>query len=331
MPLFDLPLSALETYAPSLPEPENLDEFWRTTLAEARAVPLDVTFNEVDNHYSLVTTYDVTFPGFGGDPIKGWLHVPATATGPLATVVEYLGYSGGRGLAHQRQSYALAGYAHFVMDSRGQGWNGTSGDTIDPHPSAGSNAVPGQMTHGILEKNEYVYRRLITDAVRAVEAAAVSPWVDADRIVVAGGSQGGGLALLTASLGRGIRGALIDVPFLCHFTRAITITDAVPYSEIARYLSRYREHTATVYDTLSYFDGAILANRATVPALFSVALMDVTCPPSTVFAAYNRYGGEKDIVVYPFNGHEGGAEAHEVERYRWLKALFATNEGEAAA
>ncbi len=47
-----------------------------------------------------------------------------------------------------------------------------------------------------------------------------------------------------------------------------------------------------------------------MPALFSVALMDEVCPPSTVFAAYHHYGAgphvAKMINVYPHNGHEGG-------------------------
>jgi len=60
--------------------------------------------------------------GFGGDPIKGWLHLPRARTdAPLPCVVEYLGYGGGRGLVHDRVTWATAGYAHFVMDSRGQG------------------------------------------------------------------------------------------------------------------------------------------------------------------------------------------------------------------
>ena len=35
------------------------------------------------------------------------------------------------------------------------------------------------------------------------------------------------------------------------------------------------------------FDGVDFAKRASVPALFSVALMDQVCPPSTVYAAYH--------------------------------------------
>lgn len=36
MPLFDLPLAELETYAPVLDEPADLDAFWARTLAESR-------------------------------------------------------------------------------------------------------------------------------------------------------------------------------------------------------------------------------------------------------------------------------------------------------
>ncbi len=60
-------------------------------------------------------------PGFGGSPIRGWLHLPAGRGGPIPAVVEYIGYGGGRGLAHERILWAAAGYAHFVMDTRGQG------------------------------------------------------------------------------------------------------------------------------------------------------------------------------------------------------------------
>ena len=73
-----------------------------------------------------------------------------------------------------------------------------------------------------------------------------------------------------------------------------------------------------VFSTLSYFDVAILGRRATAPALFSVGLMDETCPPSTVYAAYNHYGGPKEIREYAFNDHEGGEGFHEVALMRWL-------------
>ena len=82
--------------------------------------------------------------------------------------------------------------------------------------------------------------------------------------------------------------------------------------------SRTATTSDQVYRTLSYFDGAVLARARPRRRLFSVALMDRICPPSTVYAAYNRYAGEKRIVEYPFNDHEGGQGFHEQVKLRWL-------------
>lgn len=322
MALFDLPLAELKEYRPEVRTPVDLDAFWSLTLTEAREFDLDVQVTPVDSGLTVVDTYDVTFAGYGGHRIHAWLHVPHGAEGPLPTVVEYHGYSGGRGLAHQNNLFALAGYAHLTVDTRGQGWAAV-GSTPDPAVDAGLSTVPGLMTKGILDPATYYYRRVYADAVRAVDAAKTLPNVDPDRIVVTGASQGGGITIAAAALADGVIGAMPDVPFLCHFERAITITDAEPYREIVRYLLRYRDHEELVLETLSHFDGVNLARRAHVPALFSVALMDEICPPSTVFAAYNNWAGSASIEVYKYNNHEGGGEHHQARKLAWLKERFA--------
>jgi cephalosporin-C deacetylase len=50
--------------------------------------------------------------------------------------------------------------------------------------------------------------------------------------------------------------------------------------------------------------------------------MDQVCPPSTVFAAYNHWTGEKDIKVYPYNGHEGGGSYQTAEKLKFLQEVF---------
>jgi cephalosporin-C deacetylase len=121
VPHFDLPLEELRRYAPDLGEPDDLDAFWRDTLADARTHDLEPTFERVDNGLALIETFDVSFSGFGGDRIRGWLHRPLASDGPLPAVVEFLGYGGGRGLPHEKTIYAQAGFVHLVMDTRGQG------------------------------------------------------------------------------------------------------------------------------------------------------------------------------------------------------------------
>ena len=315
---FDLPLAQLREYAPDLAEPPDLDEFWATTLSGARAHALGATFTPVDSGLTAIHTLDVTYAGYGGSPVRAWLHLPLRRTGPLPAVVEYVGYGGGRGLAHERVMWALAGYAHLVMDTRGQGSTWSVGATPDDEAPGGP-AHPGFMTRGILDPATYYYRRLYTDAVRAVEAVRSHPAVDPARVIVSGASQGGGVGLAAASQVGDLIGAMPDVPFLSDFPRAITLTDEDPYAEIARFLKVHRDRVHDVMSTLAYFDVAILVGRARAPSMFSVGLMDETCPPSTVYAAFNRYGGPKEIREYPFNDHEGGGAFHDVVKMRWLR------------
>jgi cephalosporin-C deacetylase len=317
VPQSDLPLAELRSYSPPLAVPPDLDRFWSSTLAETRAHDLSATFEPVDNGLAVISTFDVTYAGFGGSPVRAWLHLPAGRTGPLAAIVEYLGYGGGRGLPHERLMWAAAGYAHLVMDTRGQGSTWAVGDTPDPDAS-GAPSHPGFMTQGILDPLAYYYRRVFTDAVRAVEAARAHPAVDPARVAVTGASQGGGISLAVAALVPDIAAVTPDVPFLSDFPRAITFADSDPYGEIVRYLKAHRDHVEPALATLSYFDAAILGRRATAPALFSVGLMDLICPPSTVYAAYNAYGGPKEIREYPFNDHEGGEAFHDLVKLRWL-------------
>ena len=79
MAFFDLSLNELKTYLPAREEPADFNSFWKSTLDEARAFPLNAKFEQVD--YGLVAqeTFDVTYQGFGGQPIKGWLILPRQA------------------------------------------------------------------------------------------------------------------------------------------------------------------------------------------------------------------------------------------------------------
>jgi cephalosporin-C deacetylase len=190
------------------------------------------------------------------------------------------------------------------------------------------------MTSGITDPRDYYYRRVYTDAVRLLDAARALPEVDPDKIIVAGGSQGGGITVAAAALaalsGIQLVGSAPDVPFLCHFRRAVELTDRLPYGEISQYLAAWRDHADRAYATLAYFDGAVLGRLASAPTLFSVALMDPICPPSTVFAAYHAYGADapdpvfdKEIRVYGHNGHEGGGPYQIDAQLDWFAARFA--------
>jgi cephalosporin-C deacetylase len=319
---FDLPLEQLKSYRPERTEAADFDAFWVITLENVRKFPLAAKFEPMETGLKRLEVFDVTYGGYAGQPIKGWLLLPRERSGKLPCVVEYIGYGGGRGLPWDWLLWASAGYAHFVMDTRGQGSEWSNGDTPDSEPDGGNPQVPGFMTRGILNQETYYYRRVFSDAVRAVEAARTHQAVDARRVAVTGGSQGGGITLAVAGLVPDLAAVMPDVPFLCQYRRATELVDSNPYHEISRFLTRHRNQVERVFQTLSYFDGLNFASRANAPALFSVGLMDEICPPSTVFAAFNHYAGKKDIRIWPYNHHEGGGNFQTMEKLKFLEKVF---------
>lgn len=287
-------------------EPDDFDAFWSETIAETRSLPLDLTLTPHATRLTMIDVFDVTFRGFGGTPIRAWLRIPQGVTEPLPGLVQFFGYGNGRGHALRDLRWAAAGYAHLVVDARGQGHGDTDDDHADGGPSAG-----GFLTRGIRSPHEYYYRRVYADAVRAVDALRSIDLVDPARVGTIGASQGGGIALAIAGLVPDIAIAIVQAPFLCELDRAATLSSEHPYSLLTQHFADRRGDTAAALDTLRYFDGVNHAKRATAPALLSTGLLDGIAPPETVLPAFTAYGGDKTVVLWPYNGHEAGGDLDE--------------------
>ena len=172
--LTDMDEAGLWEYRSTYKAPADFDEFWRKTLEEAAAFPLDVRIERVTTDLRTVEIFDVTFAGYGGHPVRAWLRLPRipgtrpTSERLLPGVLQFHGYGSGRGRALDDLLWASAGYAHLLMDVRGQGGNHAGGDTGDPVGSAGP-THPGFLTKGLENPEAYYYRRVYVDAVRALQ------------------------------------------------------------------------------------------------------------------------------------------------------------------
>ncbi|OKL48384.1 cephalosporin deacetylase [Boudabousia liubingyangii] len=319
MSFTDLSLEDLKTYRPKVQQPEDFRDFWEATIAESRAAsPALLSVTEVETCYPHLDFYDLRFAGFAGDEVCAWLAGPSGfLTGPpQPTIIQYQGYGGGRGRPGEYLHWPTCGFIHLIMDTRGQGGDYRTGDTPDPHPSSAH--ASGQLTNGLESRETYYYRRLITDAVRVIDAALELDCVDPGRLFTTGASQGGGLSLIAGTLHPQVQAITADVAFLGDYLRAITVADVNPYRELRRYLAIYPEHQAEIERTLSYFDLVNFARMGQKPALWSVALMDSCVPPSSTYGAFNEYAGEKEMVVYPYNDHEGGGHLQRLRQVEWL-------------
>jgi cephalosporin-C deacetylase len=297
MPSIDMPLEQMRQYQPPLYREADFESFWQQTVNEAVRQPLNVELIPYGLPSRGVECFALRFDGFGGGRLAGWYLCP-DGNGPFPGLAVYHGYSGRGTRPLDLLALASQGICVLSMDCRGQ--NGQSQDAAE-YPDG---HYQGWMTQGIRSPQNYYYRYVYADAVRALEVLAHREEVDASRLAITGGSQGGGLTLAVAALSRRPILALPDIPFLCDYRRAVAITPAGPYPEIASFLKAFPDLQQSVFRTLSYFDCLNLAPSIACRTVISNCLWDDVCPPSTIFAVYNHITAEKQIEIYPFHKHE---------------------------
>lgn len=297
----DMPLVELQKYRPPLTREPEFDAFWEKTRREAEPVPLDPVLEKTEFPVDGVDVYQVTYRGFGDVRVRAWYLEPQERYRRgrlLPGLALFHGYNWGTGPSQEAFFWALQGYAVVAPSCRGQGPHTEEGES----PSGGT---PGWMTKGILDPDTYYYRAVYMDSVRALDFLVSRELVDAGRLGVTGGSQGGALTLAVAALDDRPRAAMADVPFLCCFPRSVEMHSAGPFQELVQFFMRWPEHEERAMQTLSYFDCMNLADRIQCPTLVSVALQDTICPPSGIYAALNRMTCPLTVAHYSWNGHEG--------------------------
>lgn len=313
----DQQIAALESLDVEQTRQPDFDAFWDGARGRCASVPLNVQGGTVAYPVSGMEVRDLTFEGLDGTLIHTWLVLPSAAArnGKVPVIVHYHGAGGSRGAALEFAHWVLAGCAVVSVDFRMQRGDTGSNTGFD------GNIQNGWWTLGIRDLlTSYVYMTW-TDCLRAVRLARETPGLDTSRIAVEGSSQGGGMALGMAALDSTVALCMADVPSSCNMDERIFLR-AGGASGIADYLNSHPERIDEVSRHLSYFDNINHAPRITCPVLASCGLKDPICPPACVHAAYNKITAPKEMVHYPFAGHEGGRTVQELRKLAFVRERF---------
>lgn len=305
MPVFDLPVSELQVYAGSNPCPDDLGAYWDAALQELREARRDedIQLEPVDHPAEYAECFDLWFTGVRGTQLHAKYLRPTDRSTPHPGIAVFHGYYAKSPDWFRLLPYVAQGFSVLALDSRGQG--GLSRDT----GGVAGTSVMGHIVRGLdVAPTELLYRRHFLDTVQAAQILMERPEVDADRVGVTGESQGGGLTLACAALEPRVRAAVPVFPFLSDYRRVWDLDlDINAYAELRDYLRRFdplHKSVEQMWLTLGYIDVQHLAPRIRASVMMHTGLMDMICPPSTQFAAYNKITSDKQVVIYPDYEHE---------------------------
>jgi cephalosporin-C deacetylase len=254
-----------------------------------------------------VECFHLFFTGVGGARVHAKLLRPAKAKAPHPAVLLFHGYTGDSGDWFDKLGYVAAGFTVAALDCRGQA--GLSED----RGSVTGNTLHGHIIRGLDDAlqgspEKLLFRQIFLDAAQLAGIVMELPDVDASRVAVMGGSQGGALTIACAALEPRIKRAAPLYPFLSDYIRVWEMDQAkdayLELQEYFRHSDPMHKLEATIFEKLGYIDIQFLAQRVQAEVLWGIGLMDTICPPSTQFAVYNKLTSSKKMVIYPDFGHE---------------------------
>ena len=277
---------------------EDLKSFWDNNLKELAKVAPNYKLTLVSEYSK--TDYDiylVEMKSFGDELIRGYYAKPKRE-GKHPVIVEYMGY----GSQPYPPNQWWDGFAYFVLSIRGQALN---------QPT---NRFGTWITYGLDNKDNYYYRGAFLDVVRALDFVSSRQEIDADRIAVRGGSQGGALSFVAAALDKRVKVAAPSIPFLSDYPDYFRIAPW-PKSDFDSYMNNHPDAKwENIYNLLTYFDIKNLAQWIQCPLIMGIGVQDNVCPPHINFAAYNQVKSEKRWLAFPEFAHSVGKEYNDAAK-----------------
>ena len=289
---------------PSLPVPADFDEFWAEKKKALALVPINAKLTPVPlpAERTGVELFEYQADSIGA-PSMGYFGRPEGAKPKSLPACLFVPGAGVRS-ANLDGTAAWSKNGMLFIDLNAHG-------IPDGQPAAFYSALDaGELkdyrTRGRDSRDTYYFLGVYYRMLRALDFLTAQPEWDGKTVILAGVSQGGGLALAGAALDPRVTYMIALVPGLSDHSGGVI--DRIAGWPKAIPKDATNKPDAKVTEVMRYFDTVNFATRIKIPGHFEVGFLDVTCPPTCSYAAYNNFAGPKDIVNFPNNGHDLGPQ-----------------------
>lgn len=286
---------------PSMPVPEDFDAFWTAQKAALAAVPMKPTLTPITNDVPKgVAVFDVQIDCAGGKPVSGYFGKPVKAKAKSLPAILHVHGAGVRSSNLGSTYWALNEGGMLSMDINAHGLpNGKPKKFYDD--LAAGELKDYRIEHP--EDREKIYfKGMFLRLLRALDFLTAQPEWDGKTLIVYGASQGGFQAFAAAGLDARVSFICAGVPAGCDHT-ASQANRIAGWPKIVP-LDKEGKPNAAALQASRYFDNVNFATRAKCAgAVVTVGYIDMTCPPTSVYAAYNALTMPKAIHADVLSGH----------------------------
>ncbi len=285
-----------EKIQPTVQTPADFMQFWEKEKTELAKIPLQPRLTLLPEKCTdLVNVYHVSFRNFGNSRIFGMLCMPkkegkypALLHVPGAGIRPYTG-----DLAN-----AEKGVITLQVGIHGIPVN------LDPdvYTALSEGALKNYWTFNLDDKETNYYRRVYLGCIRAVDFLSQLPQTDTSRMGINGGSQGGALSIITATLDTRLKYLTAYYPALSDMTGYLNgRAGGWPHLFAGQNL-RFQNKPEKIA-AIAYYDVVSFARNLKTPGYYSFGFNDETCPPTSMYASYNQIKAPKELFVVQETGH----------------------------
>ncbi|MCB1204595.1 MAG: acetylxylan esterase [Verrucomicrobiae bacterium] len=291
-----------EAISPSLPVPEDFDGFWAEQKKRLAAIPLEPVLTAVPltaKSDANLEAYDVSVPAEEtGPPVSGYFALPKKAAAKSLPAVLWVH---GAGVRSSSLPTAVSGArdGFLSMDINAHGL--PNGKPEDYYKGVAAGDLKSYRTDGNTSRETVYFRGMFVRLQRALDFLTSRPEWNGKVLAVVGHSQGGYQALVAGGLDPRVTFIGAGVPAGCDHTgmKAGRISG---WPKLVAMTASGSPNAASL-EASRYVDAVNFASRCGAEAVVSVGFIDRTCPPTSVYAAYNVLKGPKRILTRPAMGH----------------------------